>query len=773
MSRKAPDLRFLAAAFVLCLLATISMAQEIAESELITDSQPVAAEVEVADWNSVASRAERLLKGDQASLFALTRLREQLFNWRETFSDDRSINAGRIETVLGQIEALGPVAEGDDEAPEIAERRAELNAQLNTLQVPVTLAEESFARADGLITEIDVQLRSRSAAALTERGETLLDPTLWVGAVEGAQTATGTILGEVSLRLQRQIGEGSFWRGLPGPLLILGLAWLLLWRGRQWSEDFVDGVATSDRRGRSVIAFLFSLSEILLPLLGLYALSQVLERLDLLGTGGTIIVGAVLYAGLIILTARWLARRFFPTNRLGPLKHPVTANAGLRRSTAFLGWGLALLHVIDRLMDVTDVSASITAAAIFPVQILLSIVLFQFGRRIRQMPDETLDGTSAGRLRGLIGSATMVISIAAPILAAFGYSSASDRLFEPAVLTLGILGMVILLQRLVHDIWLIWTDPENETGALAPVLIGFGLFLLSLPVLALVWGARTSDLEEVWARFQQGFTIGESSLSPTDFLLFVMVFIIGYVLTRLIQGGLRQSVLPRTKLDQGGQDAVVAGVGYVGIMLAALAAINSAGVDLSNIALVAGALSVGIGFGLQTIVSNFVSGIILLIERPVSGGDWIEVNGQTGIVKDISVRSTRIETFDRTDVIIPNADLISGAVTNWTRGNSIGRVVVPVGVAYGSDVNRVMEILLEIAYAHPGVLPYPPPSVLFQTFGASSLDFEIRAILRDVNEVLLVKSQMNIEIAKRFEAEGIEIPFPQTDVWMRTSEGEA
>jgi len=406
------------------------------------------------------------------------------------------------------------------------------------------------------------------------------------------------------------------------------------------------------------------------------------------------------------------------------------------------------------------------------ITVLAGVMLWRISASMKLVVSgDTSSGSLRLKLLGFLRRIIVGVAIISPLIAAIGYVNAGSAIAVPMVKTLGFLALIVILQRLTFDLYAaILNKSEEETDALAPVLIGFIITISVLPFLAIIWGARVSSLTELWIQFQDGIKVGDSRISPLDFLTFVLLFTIGYMLTRVIQSALRGSILPKTNLDAGAQNALVAGLGYIGIFIAALVAISSTGLDLSSLAIVAGALSVGIGFGLQNIVSNFVSGVILLIERPISQGDWIEVSGKMGYVRDISVRSTRIETFDRTDVIIPNADLVSGVVTNWTRGNTIGRVIIPVGVAYGSDTKKVEKILRDIISKIEHVAKEPAPGVIFQGFGADSMDFEIRAILSDVNYMLSVKSDVNHEIVKRFTKEGIEIPFAQRDVWIRNPE---
>jgi potassium-dependent mechanosensitive channel len=192
------------------------------------------------------------------------------------------------------------------------------------------------------------------------------------------------------------------------------------------------------------------------------------------------------------------------------------------------------------------------------------------------------------------------------------------------------------------------------------------------------------------------------------------------------------------------------------------------GLNLTSFAFLTGALGIGVGFGLQNIVNNFVSGLMLLFERPFKVGDVVVVDNEAGTVKKIGLRSTIIETPDRSELIIPNSQFISGKVTNWTRTSHIARVRIPLGVAYGSDVEQVLRLLKEAAGSDSRILKIPAPNALFLRFGNSALEFELHCWLSDVKDTLLVTSHLCQEIDRRFREAGVEIPFPQHDLNLRS-----
>ncbi|MDK3018533.1 DUF3772 domain-containing protein [Pseudodonghicola flavimaris] len=727
-------------------------------------------------WLAVANRAEAAIDANRASNAALEELRAEIVSYRQTFMSERDKNSARITTLEAQIAALGPAPEeGQSEAEDIARLRKTLEEQMATVRVPALVAQEAYSRADGLISEIDRIIRERQTRALMARGSSPLNPAEWTAALTEAEDFIRDIRNETYNSWSAARDLQRIRSNLP-LILVLTLAGLvLLFRGAHWAERLGDWLHRMGGRAANVVRFIVSLGRIVLPQVGLFLLTQAVTATGTIGLRGSTLIGLLPLLGITVFGFMWLANQLYPREEqdaMVPL--PAPARAAMRRNMVIAALVLVLYRVVGEIETVQTIGETSRAVMVFPVMLAASYVLIRIRRlTLRPQEGEEAEALPSGLRRMAPGLQllTMTIAVGAPVLSAIGYQALAEAVIFPAIKSLAVFGLVIVLQHFLRDIYA-WLSGKGDAvdETVVPALTGFVLAIAALPVLALVWGARVTDLTELWARFLEGFSIGDAQISPTDFLTFAVIFGMGYAATRALQGALKGSLLPRTRLDAGGQNAVVSGTGYIGIIASALLAITLAGIDLSSLAIVAGALSVGIGFGLQTIVSNFVSGIILLIERPISEGDWIEVNGQMGYVRDISVRSTRIETFDRTDLIVPNADLVSGMVTNFTRGNTVGRVIVPVGVAYGTDTRRVEKILGEIANGHPMVLANPAPTVVFQGFGADSLDFEIRAILRDVNWVLSVKSDMNHQIAQRFAEEGIEIPFAQRDIWLRNPE---
>lgn len=296
-------------------------------------------------------------------------------------------------------------------------------------------------------------------------------------------------------------------------------------------------------------------------------------------------------------------------------------------------------------------------------------------------------------------------------------------------------------------------------------LAGIVLWILGLLVMLNVSGPVIGWASRV---LSERIEIGNVTISLGDILAFVITLWASILISRFIRFILNEDILPRIRLPRGVPGAISRLSGYVVVGFGFLLALGAAGVELTRLSLLAGAFGVGIGFGLQDVVNNFISGLILMIERPIQVGDTIEFGARIGTVRHIGIRSSVVRTFDGADVNVPNGVLISKEVVNWTMYDPLRRVDVPVGVAYGTDPNKVRAILLEAGTAHEDIIEAPEPSVLFMGFGESSLDFELRCWTRKAQERLRIKSDLTYEVHDRLRDAGIVIPFPQRDLHLKS-----
>lgn len=265
------------------------------------------------------------------------------------------------------------------------------------------------------------------------------------------------------------------------------------------------------------------------------------------------------------------------------------------------------------------------------------------------------------------------------------------------------------------------------------------------------------------------FQIGKGTVTLHGISSFIVVLLLIVIIERVIRHQIVKRMLSRTHLDESMRFGIERIIGYLILVVGFYLAIQNAGIDLSSLAVVAGAIGVGLGFGLQNIISNFISGIIILAERPIAIGDRVEVGGVAGHVAKISLRSTTVVTNDNISIIVPNSQFISETVTNWSHGDPKVQMRIPVGVAYGSDTDKVKEALLAVAKEHPKVLAEPPPAVFFIEFGDSSLNFELGVWTQEmVRSPRRFRSDLNFAIDRKFRETGIEIPFPQRDLHVRS-----
>ncbi|MDR4462992.1 MAG: mechanosensitive ion channel [Nitrospira sp.] len=265
------------------------------------------------------------------------------------------------------------------------------------------------------------------------------------------------------------------------------------------------------------------------------------------------------------------------------------------------------------------------------------------------------------------------------------------------------------------------------------------------------------------------YSVGDTTITLGTMLYLTVLVVALFYITGKLKTWIVEGLLLRSQVELGVRHAVGNIVRMVFLALGLIIILQTAGINLSSLTVLFGALGIGVGFGLQGVTNNFVSGIILLLERPIKVGDRIEVGNVNGDVINISPRATTIVTNDNIAIIVPNADFISSKVVNWSYTNRNVRFNFPVGVSYGSDPEQVRSVLLEVARAHHGVLKEPGPSVLFDSFGDSALNFVLRVWTRDFSTVPgVLRSELYFAISRAFKEQGIEIPFPQRDLHIKS-----
>ena len=412
------------------------------------------------------------------------------------------------------------------------------------------------------------------------------------------------------------------------------------------------------------------------------------------------------------------------------------------------------------------------------------VMLFLFGR----YSCHALNPALWRYVKPLLLAAVILLSV----LEFFGYRNFTTHLTVVFGSTCTVLGLALFLydsidpivellergkDRLIDRLAIKPVEKSQGMKTLKILCLGLKAYVLfgALILILLTWGIIDADFDRLKELFLQGSNFGGFSISPARITLALLLFVLLWPAIEYLKQFMDLQWLSAAEMTKSARETFSTVSGYLCYGAVILVTLAVAGVKLTGLTVIIGALSVGVGFGLQNIVNNFISGLILIFERPIKKGDWILVGTTEGYVKRISIRSTIVQTFDRSDVIVPNSELISNQVTNMMFEDQRGRLRVSVGVAYGSDTELVQRLLLDIAQAHEQVITdgsAPEPKAWFQAFGESSLDFDLLCHLKDVDQKIRVRSELHMAIDKAFREHKIEIPFPQRDVHIKNTQAE-
>jgi small-conductance mechanosensitive channel len=700
---------------------------------------------------------------------------ETLAGFRDTLNSSADILRKKIDWLEPRAQEAGdrlkelgpaPAKDAPAESPEIASQRKELTEQFNDVDGELKQARVLTVRTGQLGDRVAQKRHALYANELFARSPSVLDPTFWTDVYRALPIELRSI--EALLDAWSEHHTRPRWAAAALIIIIvIALAFALT---RWWLPRLI-GEPSNTRSAKAWAAlWVFAWFAIRMPLAGFAALLALTTfglltvRVEQIAQG---IVAGMAAAAFGHGVARGLLAPEHPHRRLVQ-EDDETASCFCNHlvwSSRALGL-LIVLQVVHKTLFAPLIITVATNAlfAAVTAAFLLHLVI-RLGRIKKNRGDALIAAAWAHPL-GLLMALLIVVALVA------GYAGVAAFISLRVIVAAAVFGALFLLLVITQTLFGSINEQTAKGQMLAESLginartLGLSGSLLSalIRVLLIVsaflliigpWEVSTADLFDTVRNIPFGFKIGEIRVSFQAILAAIVVLVLLLVVVRLMQRWLERELLPRTALEPSLQLSIVTIFGYVGAITAIAFALTGLGFDLQKIALIAGALSVGIGFGLQSIVSNFVSGLILLTERPIRVGDSIVVKGEEGWVRRVRVRATEIETFDRASVIIPNSEFITGVVKNWTRANRLGRIVIKVGVGYETDPDRVRDILTDIANAHPQVVQTPPPAAFLVAFGETALEFELRCVVAEVEKGLSVRSDLHYAIIQKFREAGI------------------
>ncbi len=734
---------------------------------LAADLDPVQVRSQFLDAERMLDRTLREVGSLKLTEAKIKALNAQTLSVKAEAEALRTAAQEQVDARRGLLDSLGKPVEGQVEAADVAERRRSLEIAVAEAVGWVHQGELVVTKADQALDRLSSKRIEALARTLAEVKPTPIDPRNWLlAAREVTQVLAITSL-SIQVWVGRLIDEPEVRRAaiFVAALALTGLAvgWLLgrvtapgLRRlGLEWGGEPAPTI-TSTRVCAGAVEWLHrALAWLVAGILAYRALPAE----DLLPNAiARALMGGAVTGIAVFMALRWAIQIALMPGRTGWRLPTIDEHAAqaLARALTTLSAVVALDWAVVRAMGAfEDVDAFLALWALLACGLLAWAI-----QRARRSP-----GWGSGHGWHLLRNLALVIAVLAVPMAAVGFSTLAQYVALGVIGTALVLGVGTTARRLVRDGLPQLLAPGSRLSA--RILNGLSIggeamrlaeFWLSLLLefailvgivigLLIVWGATVDDVAVFWTRLLEGVRIGSYTFSLADVMLASAVFMIAVTVTRYLQRVLDTRIFPRTTLDIGVRHSLRSGLGYVGLVLAATMAVSTLGLNISNLAFVAGALSVGIGFGLQNIVNNFVSGLILLVERPIKQGDWIVIGQNQGIVKRINVRATEIETFARGTVLIPNAEFLQTHLLNWTHRDSMARVDVTIQIPqFRGDAHGLRDMLLACVKARTDVLTHPAPIVLLKDLTPDHYIFDVFCFTADAFRRGFIASELRFAI---------------------------